>query len=502
MNLSFENKTFISYILGIFLFCFISQNTVLSSISNRVEDDEKQKQDTIKSAETNIVGKIDDYTITMQELEKRLISELQPDPYRLYTEQATPYYDANSMLLQMLGEKAVVMEARKQGRLEEEMIQQNVMNERRKRIVNLWVQDIIKKENDKIAATEEEIDKQIKADPKTDRAKAKSAIETAKANKIIDQYYANLYKKSEVKKITENFSKVIEIHDRLLNQPVKPRPSSFIRDYQLKEELTEEEKNLPLAIFIHGKITLLEWFDVLCDFSPPSRPKNLNTEKGVDQLLEKALIKPLIMAEVHELGMDNDPGFLKQIRDFENELLLNNVKNLKHNDNNEPSAEEILTFFNKNKEFFITDRIMNIDQIWCKNLETAKLVKKEIDSGKDFNDVKKEYSLYPDSRPYKTSLNNEGYFWKEIWPGQQNEIIGPVKGFHSGGIRWRVVKIIEKQQGTQKEYSKELETTAKYLMIGEMAIKEMADYCLESLKKYPYEIYSDKIKDINPMNIP
>jgi hypothetical protein len=27
------------------------------------------------------------------------------------------------------------------------------------------------------------------------------------------------------------------------------------------------------------------------------------------------------------------------------------------------------------------------------------------------------------------------------------------------------------------------------------------DACLEALKKYPYEIYSDKIKDIDPMNI-
>ena len=38
-------------------------------------------------------------------------------------------------------------------------------------------------------------------------------------------------------------------------------------------------------------------------------------------------------------------------------------------------------------------------------------------------------------------------------------------------------------------------------MISEIARKQFADYCLEILKKYPYDIYSDNIKDIDPMNI-
>ncbi len=501
MNLQM-NKIVIPFCcIGIFLFCITLQNAALGAISNPNESNQKQPSGLNILTDINVVGKIDEFSITRQELMKRLILEYQPDPYRLYSDQKLPN-DANSMLLQILGEKAVVLEARKQGLLADETIRQAVIRDRQTRVVNLWVQDNIKKEQSKIATTEEEIDKQIEANPNMNREQAKAAVESAKSNKILDQCYANLYKKSEVKKLTESYSKAIQIHDRLLNHPVKPRPSNFIRDSQVREELTEVEKNIVLTEFTNGKITLEEWFDVLCDFSPVGRPKNLNTEEGIDQLLEIAIVKPLIAAEVHELGMDNNPAFLKQIRDYENELLLNYVRNQKSIDINEPTEKDILDFFNKNKDFFNTGRIMKIDEIWLKDLQTAQIAKKELDSGKDFNDVKKEYSIYPNSQAYQTSLNNEGFFWKELWPNQQQKIIGPIKGFQVDGIKWRIVKIMEKQQGKLPEYSKELETNAKYLMMSEMAIQNMEDYCMETLKKYPYEVYSDRIKDIDPMNIP
>ncbi len=501
MNLKM-NKIAIKFCcIGIFLFCITLQYAASGSTSNPDESNQKQQSAQNILTDINVVGKIDEFSITRQELMKRLVLEYQPDPYRLYSDQKLPK-DANSMLLQILGEKAVVLEARKQGLLTDETIRQEVTRDRLIRTVNLWVQDNIKKERNNITATEEEIDKQMEANPNMSREQAKTAVESAKSNKILDQCYAYLYKQSEVKKLTENFPKAIQIHDRLLNHPVKPRPSNFIRNYQVTEELTEEEKRLVLAEFTNGKITLKDWFEVLCDFSPVGRPKNLNTEEGIDQLLEIAIVKPLIAAEVHELGMDKNSAFLKQIRDYENELLLNYIRNKKSSDVNEPAGNDILEFFNKNKDFFNTGRMLKIEDIWLKDLQTAQIARKEIDSGKDFNDVKKEYSIFPNSESYHTSLNNEGFFWKELWSNQNKEIIGPIKGFQVDGIKWRIVKIFEKQQGKLPEYSKELETNAKYLMMSEIAIQKMEDYCMETLKKYPYEVYSDRIKDIDPMNIP
>ena len=488
-------KTF--YILGIFLCSFTLQNTISGSTNSSEEENQNSNQNTI--ADANIVGIIGEYKITRDELEKRLLESLTPDPYGLFTSQSIPQ-DANSILSQMLGEKAVAIEARKQGLLKDETINEKVTTQQQKKLISSWEKYNINKEHKNITATEEEIQKQLEVDPNLDKDKVKSAIEKAKTKKILNKCLSELYKKSEIKKITENYTKLIKIHDRLLNKPLKPRTAGYIRDYQVKEELTEKEKNITLATFTHGKITLQQWFDALCDIAPPSRPKELNSET-VEKLLERTIIKPLIASDALVLGLDKNPDFQRQMKDYENQLLIRNARTLANKDKKEPTEEDIIAFFNNNKEFFLNGRFMKIDQIWCKDLETAQLVKKEIDNGKDFDQMKKEYSLYPDSKPSQTSMNNEGFFWKEIWQGEPNKIIGPIKGFRTEGIKWRIVKIIEKQQGKEQEYSKELETTVKMLMITELSEQNMKKYCLETLKKYPYEIYFDKIKDIDPMNI-
>ena len=499
--MEFSSKKAVLTIFSIFsLFClFLYRYVSVGLVTNNGEITKNELL--ITSEQTILVGKIDNYEITRKELEQRLISQFQPNPYQLYTEQTKPV-DANSMLLLMMGEKAVAMDERKQGVLEEnENIKRAIDNYRQTQTVNLWIRDNVQKSQDQIVATKNEIDKQLKADPKLDREKAKTAVENAKANKVLDQEYENLYKKSEVKKIAENFLKVVEIHDRLLNHPKTPQTMKFIRESQISEDLTEQEKNMILATFSHGKVTLRDWLLTLCAYAPPSRPQNLNTVKGVEELLDKALLRPIIAAEVQQIGLDNNPDYLKRIRNYEDDLLLGNVRKKIFSEVGQPSKEEIAEYFEKNKEFFMTGRMLKIEQIWFKDFETAKRVKDEINSGKNFEKMKKEYSLYPDQKASNAYQNSEGFFWSDLWQGEPDEIIGPIKGFNTKGLNWRIVKILEKNSGTLQEFSSNLENNIKSLIIDGQGNKKFTDYCLEILKKYPYEMYPDKIEDIDLTNI-
>jgi hypothetical protein len=85
-------------------------------------------------------------------------------------------------------------------------------------------------------------------------------------------------------------------------------------------------------------------------------------------------------------------------------------------------------FINKNKDYFTTGRVLIIDQIWCKDLNTAKQAKSALGSGKNFDDVKKEYSLFPDGQAYNAYPGNEGFFWNTLWAGELNNIIGQSPG--------------------------------------------------------------------------
>lgn len=452
----------------------------------------------VAPADPNVVAEIGDYVITKGELERRVMTELRPYDEDYYDEQAEPI-DAETALMKMIAEKAMAMEARKQGYLEDETIHVSIKRFEDRGLVNMLLQ---KQLPEKITVTEEEVKKKMQADPKLDMVRAKALLERAEANRILDQYYNELYKKSNVKKLTENFSRVIQIHQRLLYQPKKPRNVGFIRNYQVKEDLTQEEKDIVLAQYDSGKITLEDWFNSLCDIVPPRRPQNLNTPDGVEQLLDSTLKMPLMVSESKSIGLDKDKDFLAQVREYEDMRLLSEAKLRKHKEVKEPTEEQITAYYNENKETFGKSKNLKIDLIWCQDLETAGKAKADLGTGKDFESVKQQYSLEKEVKPFNTYPTNEGLFWKDLWAGEPNEIVGPVKGFYRDGINWRIVKILEKKPGELREYSSNIQRQVKDKMMNDQRNALIDEYGKELLKKYSYKIYADRIKDIDPLDIP
>jgi len=461
----------------------------------------RQKQSVVESsAEPSniVVASIGDYVITRQELEKRLMTELYPRGYDSYDEQAEPP-DAEKVLMKMIAEKAMVTEARKLGFLKDESLAEQIKEFKEKRLVNLLLQ---KQLQPKLTVTESEIQQKMKADPKLNRARAEAMLKNAKGRMLFNQYYKQICKKLNMTKKSENYLKAAQIHQRLLTQPKKPRKVPFIRISQIKEELTPEEKNIVLATFDNGKITLKDWFDTLCNSAPPSRPKDLNTPQGVDRLVERALSMPILVTEATSLGLDNDKNLLKQVRDYEDTRLLNKVRSEKYKEIKEPTPDEIMIYFGKNREIFRTNRTLKIDLIWCQGLKTARQAKAELDGGEDFESVKQKYSLNKKTKPFNTYPSGEGLFWKNLWKGDPNDILGPVKGFYQNSIKWRIVKIIEKNPGELKGYSDNMGQRVKERILSEQRDAILAKYDDELLKKYPYKAYTEKIKDIDPLDIP
>ncbi len=464
---------------------------------------------TLKDAEAdpNVVAAIGQYVITKEELRKRLMMELQPYDYDGLSEKAEPT-DANAALMKMIAEKAMTMDARKQNVLvENEMILNAVRKFRERKLVSLLMQ---KQLEGKLSAvvSDAEIAEEMKADPKLDRERAKMAVERAKANEIMGQYYADIYKKSNVKKVSANFIKAAQLHQRLLFQPKMERNVPFIRNSQMRDELTEEEKNIVLATFEKGKVTVRDWFETLGDMAPPRRPNDLNTAQGVERLLDQTLRTSVLVAEAVSLGLGEDEDIRKQVRDYEDMNLLGDAQQTKYKEAPEPTEEEIKACFDEHKEEFKEDKKLKIEQIWCSDLKTAEKAKAELDEGKDFNSVKQEYSLEKEGSPgaagkaFDTYPRTEAYFWPELWEGEPNNVVGPLKGMYGDGFKWRIVKILEKNQGTIPDFSERAANHAKSIVQAQRRLALMEKYCKELLGKYSYKIYAERIKDINPLDIP
>jgi hypothetical protein len=451
-----------------------------------------------EETEPNVLAKIGPYTITKDELEKRFLMDLRPKPYEFRSENEIP--DAKAVLMIMIAEKAMVIEAREQKLHEEELTQKVIKDFKEKKYVNSLLSTYLQ---GKIIIADSEIEERIKTNPKLDQAQAKAMLAKEKSGQILNQYYENLLKKFHVKTLNENFFRVAQIHNRLLYWPKESRKASFIRIRQIKEELTPEEQNIVLATFDTGKITLKDWFGTLCEMSPPSRPKDLNTPKGVEQLLDRSLRMPIFVSEAKLLGFDKDQKTLKEAEEYEDRILLNKARNEKIKDIIGPVPEaQIVDYFNKNKEEFGTQNMLKIDQIWCQDVKSARKAKSELDNGKVFESVKQTYALEKKSIPHNVNSSSEGLFFKDMWKGEPNEVVGPVKGFYGDGIKWRIVKILEKKPGEIIEYSTDMNNKIEMKMLTEQRNITMEEYRQELLEKYSHEIYAERIVDINPLDIP
>jgi hypothetical protein len=445
-----------------------------------------------------IVASIGNYDITKQELEDRLMREIRPYDFGNYNEVPEPV-TTEKVLLKMIAEKAMVIEARKGDYLEDESLKSVIQRYTDRQLVNLLLQ---KQLQPRLIVTEAEIEKRMKADPKLTRERAEATIKNLKARILFSQYYNHIYRKFHAKKMTENFPKVVEIHQRLLTKPVKPRTGNFIRIAQIKEELTPQEKEMVLVTFDKGKVTLKDWFDALTEMAPPSRPKNLDTVQGVEALLDRVLSKPLLLAEALQLGVDKDKDYMIKARDYEDSRLLSKVRSEKYSQVKQPTKEEIMIYFSKNREVFRKNKTLKIDLIWCQDLKTARQAKAELDEGKDFEQIKQKYSLEKKIKPFNTYPGGEGLFWKDLWKGDPNDIVGPVKGFYRTGVKWRLVKILEKNPGELTGYSDDMESRVRDKMMSEQREAVLEQYANELLKKHTYQIYANKIKDIDPLDIP
>jgi DNA-binding transcriptional regulator YdaS (Cro superfamily) len=391
----------------------------------------------------------------------------------------------------------LMLEGRKLGSLSDPMILSYIERQKKQKLGTMVIMDHVRTN---LTVSEAEIDQMMKNDPKLDRERASMLAQQTKGRALLEQFYKQLFAKFHFKQVRESFAKVSEVHERLMNSPAKPRREGWILNSQVRDELTKEEKGIVLATYDGGEVTLRDWFEALCEIVPPRRPSDLNTMEGVERLLDRPLRSAMVVAEAKSRGYDKNPEYVREIRDLEDQQILYSVQNNRIKDIPEPNEGQIKAFYEKNKEWFAEGPFLKVDQIWCKDLATAQEVKAKLDGGADFRSVKDAHSLQKNVEPYKIYRGGEGPFWEDLWKGEPNQVVGPVKGFYEQGVAWRVVKILEKTPAKVKPYSEELGNTVKWVILGEQRKALIDLYGKELREKYKCELYADRIQGIDPLD--
>lgn len=456
------------------------------------------------AVDESVVARIGDYQITGKDLHDRMMQELASDPYEVTpgTQVVTP----NEVIRMLLAEKAISMEARKQGLDKSERVLSAMVRFDERQLVNRLGASVVSQQ---VSVTEDEIERVMKVNPKLNRTQAEMSLQRSKARGAFKAYSDGLMQRLDVKMTPENFAKAAQIHDTLLHHPKKPRShnSSWILREQILTELTSEDATIVLSTFKGGQFTVKDLLMALHAMSPPGRPRNLGTVAGIEAFLLKAIRKPLQVAQAKALELDQSADFRKKRREHEDRQLLGAVQADKRKEVAEPSEAEINAHYQTVKDVVGKRDSVKAKIIWCRDRAAAESAKAALVGGKPFPEVQQEFNIdEKDAKERDFYASAEGFLWPEIWAGEPNDVVGPLLGVHSvDRIRkfdWRVLQLVAKEEGSPQSLDDNLRNTLKWGIQAERSAAHLRTHAEETLAKYAYTVIEERLKDFDPRNIP
>jgi hypothetical protein len=447
-------------------------------------------------ADPNIVAEIGDYTITGDEFKKEYIRQIQPNPYS--GNPIRPALEPEAVLKRMLGDKAILLEAREQGMHKKDEIQVYIKRIREQRLATKAVLAAIEPQ---IVVTEQDVNDQITKNPKLTREQASAMARRQKGNQAFEKYYTQVVERLHLRKVAENLPKAAALHKRLLSKP-KQGNVYWIQNDQIKNDLDPNEKALVLTTYDGGTFTVKDWFEALCEMAPPGRPKDLDTPEGVERFLDRAVQRPLLTAEAVARGMDKDEKLNKDLRKMEDDMVFGYAQQERLKGLVEPNDQDIAATYEKVKDTYARNDRLKLDVIWCENRAAAAKSKAEIDQGKDFKTVQQQVTIDKKRmEPIDSYPGNEGLFWQDLWTSEPNQVIGPIQGFREGSLGWRIVKVIEKNPGQQADFNR-----AKGMIKSDL-VEQRQQALLDKvradlLQKLHPQVFADRLAAFDPRNVP
>jgi hypothetical protein len=452
-----------------------------------------------------VLARVGDQQILGGEFRERWLSKLQPESYDevLVFEPV----DGNDVLFDMVSEIVLAYEGRKRGLVTSDYrVADPAERFRTSQLVQAAFRAYVAPD---IKASEEEVKAALAENDKLTPEQASLMVRNKKSQAAFNDYVKTLLETLKVKKHPENFAKAAQLHQRLLANPREPRKQSWILNSQIREELSDQEKAIVLVSFDGGAFTVDDFFKALGGMAPPGRPKDLSTVAGVEAFADRSLRLPLAAAAARAGGLDKDPVVVQTIRKYEDRLLYGRMLSSIGEATAEPTDEEITAYYEKIKDHYQRRDVLKGEVIWCRNHAEAETVAQKLRDGADVNDLRATYSFDDkQTEPMTFYPGSEGLFWETLWAAEPNSVAGPLLGFYTGGanrkmsLKWRVVKITEKQKGEPGKLEEQGRSSLKWRIKSERRDAAVAKEVKRILKEIPHQISYENLNHFDPRRVP
>lgn len=238
---------------------------------------------------------------------------------------------------------------------------------------------------------------------------------------------------------------------------------------------------------VNGKEITQQSVNDLLDALGPQRAMQFYSEDGRKKLLDELIKQELIYLDAINKGMDNEEDFKLQLEKTKQNLLKQYALS-KLMSNIKVEEEEIVNYYNDNKEQFRTDESIRAKHILVSDEDSANKVLNEINDGLSFEEAAQKYSNCPSKANggdlnYFTRGKMVPEFEEAAFKLQKGEISKPVKtqfGYH-------LIKVVDKKE---PQISK-LEEVKDQLIQQLTAMKQSEVYtnkCNELKKVYEVKV--------------
>ncbi|NCO24435.1 MAG: hypothetical protein COZ07_07695 [Candidatus Infernicultor aquiphilus] len=244
-----------------------------------------------------------------------------------------------------------------------------------------------------------------------------------------------------------------------------------------------------LSSFNGQTITLGE-FNQLWDQIPENNKLQLTKRNVLDQIISEKLL----IQEAKNRGLEQDKDVLEQIKNTTEQILVQSLIEKEIIGKVKVDDQEALTYYEENKDNFITKEQVYLYNILVETEEVAKDILEKLKAGGDFIEIAKEKSTGPSA----AQGGDLGYISKgDLIPEIENDVfaleIGNISDIIKSQYGFHILKVTDKKPEVLKTFEEVKEEIVQTLLPTKQ--KEAFDNLLEELKsKVTIEINEEALK--------
>jgi peptidyl-prolyl cis-trans isomerase C len=231
-----------------------------------------------------------------------------------------------------------------------------------------------------------------------------------------------------------------------------------------------------LSSFDGQTITLGE-FNQLWDQIPENSKLQLTKRNVLDQIISEKLL----IQEAKNRGLEQDKDVLEQIKNTTEQILVQSLIEKEIIGKVKVDDQEALTYYEENKDNFITKEQVYLYNILVETEEVAKDILEKLKAGGDFIEIAKEKSTGPSA----AQGGDLGYVSKgDLIPEIENVVfaleIGNISDIIKSEYGFHILKVTDKKPEALKTFEEVKEEITKTLLSTKQ--KEAFNNLLEELK--------------------